>query len=360
MRYTSIDILRTIGIIVMVLVHFSENLAGATPRFAGLGAPVFAFISGISYFLWAQGQQARGKSELDISKTSVRRGLFVIGLGFLFNILVWLPEDTFTWDVLTFIGTALLVLNLARNIPIPVLVVGAILALGISPILRALAEYPLYWENGYFDPDLTLSDLAIGFLACGYFPFFPWIAYSLIGFVTASLVFGRHEAEKTYAGKVVMAGGLLMAIAATALLTRGFMPTMVSQKLVEGWTMFPPTIPYVLGTLGMGIFLFGITHRFVDLNPQAAKYRGLLDITKTFSRYSLTIYVLHHVVHLWPLWIYAVVQGYEPTYFWQKVMTTTPALGLAVLFLAICYFVLRWIGPDERYGIESWMRWVCD
>ncbi len=72
---------------------------------AGLGAPLFVFLSGVGYRLWVAGQVARGKSDLEISKTTIRRGLFVIGTGFVFNILVWLPEDTFIWDVLTFIGT---------------------------------------------------------------------------------------------------------------------------------------------------------------------------------------------------------------------------------------------------------------
>jgi len=38
-RYVSIDILRTVAIVLMVVVHFMENLAGATWSPAGNGAP---------------------------------------------------------------------------------------------------------------------------------------------------------------------------------------------------------------------------------------------------------------------------------------------------------------------------------
>ena len=124
--------------------------------------------------------------------------------------------------------------------------------------------------------------------------------------------------------------------------------------------MFPPSVEYVLGTVGMALLLFGMAHRWVDLNPWAARYQGWLNITKTFSRYSLSIYVLHHVMHLWPLWIYGVATGNEATYFWKNAMPTTISVPLSLLFMACCYATLRWLGPNKSRGIESWMRWLCD
>ena len=63
MRYSSIDILRTFAIFVMVLVHFGENLSGYTSPFTGFGAPLFAFLSGVSYRLWMIGQESRGTED---------------------------------------------------------------------------------------------------------------------------------------------------------------------------------------------------------------------------------------------------------------------------------------------------------
>ena len=109
-RLASIDLLRTVAIVTMVLVHFTENLSGYTPPFAGLGAPLFVFLSGVSYFLWSNALVARGQADSAIERISVRRGLFIFGAGFAFNLFVWLPEDIFNWDVLTFIGSALVLL----------------------------------------------------------------------------------------------------------------------------------------------------------------------------------------------------------------------------------------------------------
>lgn len=362
MRFPSIDILRTFAIFVMVLVHFGENLSGFTSPFTGFGAPLFAFLSGVSYCLWVQGQTARGTSEEDISKVSIRRGLFVIGIGFAFNILVWLPEDTFNWDVLTFVGTALILLNGFRRLPLPIVVLAAVMALLVSPLLRGQADYAAYWENGYFECDLTLPDLLIGFLCTGYFPVFPWIAFSLSGYVGAATLFAVTDSDEPLPSlwKLVLLGAALIAISLLARLSRPYLPALLANNYLGGWTMFPPTIEYVLGTLGMTLMLLGLTHRFIDHNPRALRWQGLLNIAKTFSRYSFTIYILHHVVHLWPLWIYGWANGFEPTFFWMKAMPIATSILLALVFLACCYGILRQLGPDRTYGIESWMRWLCD
>jgi uncharacterized membrane protein len=370
MRYGSIDILRTVAIFVMVFVHFGENLSGHILPVAGLGAPLFAFLSGVSYHLWVNGQYAKGISELSITKVSVRRGLFVFTTGFAFNVFVWLPEDTFNWDVLTLIGAALLLLNLLRRLPLPISVLVAVMALAVSPILRGLAGYPEYWVDGFYDPDVTLSDVIIGFLSTGYFPIFPWIAYSITGLVTAMLMFPSvpdagssgpdTPVHKPPWRSVALVGMALMATSAGLLAVRPYMPAPVSTHLLGGWTMFPSTIEYVLATLGMALLLFSVGHRWVDDNPRVLRHKGLLGIAKTFSRYSLTIYVLHHVVHLWPLWIYGLAMGQEPTHYWQKAMPLAASMPLAILFLALCYTWFRWVGTEDRRGIESMMRWLCD
>jgi len=374
MRYPSIDILRTIAIVVMVFVHFGQNLSGYAVPVAGLGAPLFAILSGVSYRLWLNGQIKRGISDEVISKISTRRGLFVFGVGFAFNIFVWLPEDAFNWDVLTFIGIALLLLNIARRLPLSISVLIAIVSLLVSPLLREMADYPAYWVNNYYEGDLTLSDVLIGFLATGYFPIFPWITYSLVGFVTGSLLFGdageglapvsdqegEGEPPKRSPGWTMVAiGGAFLSVSLTLLLMRPYLPEVVSKKLLGGWTMFPPTIEYILGTIGWALFLFGLMHQFVDRNPRVLQFTGWMSIAKTFSRYSFTIYVLHHIVHLWPLWIYGITMGQEPTYYWTIAMSTAWSMPLALLFLVCCYFALRWTGPERRLGIESWMRWLC-
>lgn len=363
MRYPSIDVLRTLAIVVMVLVHFCENLSGITPPFAGLGAPMFALLSGVSYQLWVAGRHARGIDDTTISKISVRRGLFIFGVGFAFNILVWLPEDTYNWDVLTCVGVALLLLNALRYVPRPVAWLVVLLVLLVSPILRRLANYNSYWANRYFDPDLTLPDVLIGFFSTGYFPIFPWLAFSITGFLASSLVFRQRDEAEAHGGNVrgmVLGGAGLMLLSAGLLASRSSWPSWFASTMLGGWTMFPPTLEYVCGTLGLSLVLLAALHQAIDRAPPRPAWEWLISITRAFSQHSFTIYIVHHVVHLWPMWMYGYAQGHEPTYYWMKLFPLTVSIPLALSFLAACVLVFRAVGPNRNIGIESVMRWLCD
>jgi hypothetical protein len=201
----------------------------------------------------------------------------------------------------------------------------------------------------------------------GYFPIFPWIAFSLTGMVTASLLFAKTDEPATEPGGpplgavrgMVLLGSALIGAATVCLYASPHL-SQLAQKLLGGWTMFPPTTPYVLGTLGSTFVMFALLHRFVDCAPRKSRYQGALDVAKTFSQYSFTIYILHHVVHLWPLWIYGMATGNETTAYWMQAMPATTALPLALLFMAATFVLLRWIGPDRNFGIEACMRWLCD
>jgi uncharacterized membrane protein YeiB len=232
----------------------------------------------------------------------------------------------------------------------------------ISPILRGQADYAAYWQNGYFECDLTLSDLLIGFLCTGYFPIFPWIAFSLCGYVAAAKLFGPIDAEESRVSpwSMVWLGAALIALSLLAIRLRSYLPDPIGKNYLGGWTMFPPTIEYVLGTLGMTLAMLGLSHRWIDRNPQALRWKGSFDIARTFSRYSLTVYILHHVVHLWPLWIYGLSSGFELTHFWMKALPIPTSILLALVFLGCTYGVLSRLGPDRNFGLEAWMRWLCD
>jgi uncharacterized membrane protein len=363
MRYPSIDILRTFAICVMVLVHFGENLSGFHSPITGFGAPLFAFLAGVSYCLWSRAQTVRGKSDVDISRISVRRALFIFGVGFAFNVFVWLPEDIFNWDVLTFIGASLLFLTVTRHLPSQVLTVISIASLLASPVLREIVDYAAYWQNAYFDPDMTLADVIIGFLVTGYFPLLPWIVFPIAGFQAGAILFadsGNSSDSQQSPWLIVTTGMILFAASMFLLGIRPYLPTMLSQKVLGGWTMYPPTTEYVTCTLGLALMLLGLMHLYVDLNPAVASYKDALQVPKAFSRYSFTIYILHHIVHVWPLWVYAMATGLEPADVWMNAMPLTASIPLAVLFLFCTYGLVRVLGTERNYGIEACMRWLCD
>ena len=122
--------------------------------------------------------------------------------------------------------------------------------------------------------------------------------------------------------------------------------------------MFPPSVEYVTGTIGFALLTFSLGHRWVD--PRAGSLEGtrLLAVASVFSKYSLSIYVLHHVVHLWPLWVYGAFAGSTPTEFWGKAMPVWATLPLVAVFLIASYFFFRWMDRTGSGGIEGWLRRV--
>jgi uncharacterized membrane protein len=362
MRFSSIDLLRTVSIVIMVVVHFCENLAGLTPKIAGIGAPMFMFLSGLSYRLWLNGRATQQLSRETITKITIRRGLFLIGLGFLFNILVWMPEDVFNWDVLTLIGTGMICLGLARHAPPPLIWLTCGMLFLLSPLVRNLADWDAYWVDGYFDPDMTLPDLVQGFLAVGYFPIFPWLLFPLLGYSIGVITF-PEKTKLPNTGALwgtFWIGLLLMTLAAGAVVIRYLWATQFPTTWPDSWTMFPPSIEYTTGTIGWVLFAFSACYWLFDLTLSTNRLSRLRKLTERFSRRSLTAYLLHHVVHLWPLWIYAVWQGQEPTYYWRQATDLPTALVLAAVFLGLCDAFFAWLDRRKYPACENLMRWLCD
>jgi uncharacterized membrane protein len=365
-RLASVDVLRAIAIVLMTVVHFVENLAGSwdvvdglflgASRYwwlpTGFAAPMFTFLSGASYRLWADAQRARGRTDAELTKITVRRGLFLILLGFAFNVLVWMPEDVFNWDILTLIGIATLALDVARRVPAAVPLTACGLLVALAPPLRVLADYHTAWSSGFFEYDFVLGDVVRGCLVNGYFPVFPWLALPLAGFVAAPLLYGGQPARRP-----LIIGGLLVAAAAGLMAARPLVPTrLVTTHLL--WSMFPPTTPYVLGTMGGVMLLAALLHRSLDASSTGGG--RLLRVAGAMSRHSLSLYIIHHVAHLWPLWLVGFVTTGDATALWQVAMP----VSMAICWAVACLCAMAWLADRmDRPGslsAESLLRWLCE
>lgn len=380
-RFTSIDILRSIAVLLMIQTHFVENLSARQSSCAWLynisqclcfvPAPLFTFASGFSFGLWVRKQRSNRIREAEITRVAVRRGLFLFGLGIAFNVFVWLPEGTFNWDILTFIGGMLVILAFARSLPSSVLTLVCLVALLLSPPLRVVADYAAYWEEGSYEYDFTSSDVAFGFFLNGYFPLLPWIIFSLSGFVLTESISrnampvvtnNQSHSSNTKIRTIAIA---MMCVAGLGNLQNVFPDSVIVENYVNGVSMFPASTQYVIGMLGLCVLSFSVLHQYVDHRQAVtvgAVPRGLLSTgIRRFSVFSLTVYILHHIVHLWPLWFYGAWKGHDdPTFYWQNAVETPVTLMLTVLCIVFLYFSLGWLERHPRYSFESLMRWLCD
>ncbi len=373
-RLPSIDVLRSLAIVLMVVVHFVENLAGSyaadggpfigANRYwwmpTGFAAPLFTFLSGVSYRLWAEAQRSRGRPSEAIAKVSVRRGLVLLLLGFAFNVLVWMPEDVFNWDILTLIGVSAFALEIARRTSPAVPLTASVLVIGLAPVLRSVAGYRDWWTAGFYEYDFTLADVVLGFFVTGYFPVFPWLAFPLAGFLAMPLIFGDdHHAAASPAGyprRGLLAGGGLIAVAAVIVAARVVVPS--NDPLDRAWGMFPPTTAYVLGTLGLAMLASSLLHGLLD--GRSNERTGLLRVAGAMSRHSLSLYLLHHVAHVWPLWVWGGLTSDEPTTYWQVAMPVPAAIACAAAFLMVAAWLSIRMDRPGASSAESMLRWVCD
>lgn len=360
MRYRSLDLMRATAIVVMVAVHFVENLSGLVPFAAGLGAPLFIVLSGASYRLWLDVQKRRGADEVLIGKRTVRRGLFLFGVGIAFNVFVWLPEDVFNWDVLTLIGSGFLALAIFRHVPPAATIALCALLVLVTPGTQAAAAWAEYWVNPYYDYDFTLPDVLLGYLSNGYFPLLPWIAYPLVGYVAADFVLARPAEVLRAAGRLAFVGAFLILLGYGLLHLGTSYPVLRKGGMLGGWRMNVPSLEYTLTSLGMALFYLGSALATFDSRPAEPHAKGPWPVIILFSRYSLTLYILHHLMHVWVLWSYGISQGKATTHYWRQALSVGQSLALGGAFLVFAYFFLRWLDRRRRWSLEGLMRWVCD
>jgi uncharacterized membrane protein len=364
MRFRSIDLLRTIAILIMITVHFLENLAGVVPALAGLGAPTFIFLSGVSYHLWLGAQARRGVPEREITRRTLRRGLFLFVVGLLFNVVVWLPEDILNWDVLTLIGSGLVALAGARHLDSPFLAVPCLLVLAVTPGAQVASEWELYWEGPFFDPDWTVQSAVLGYLVLGYFPLLPWIVVPVLGLMAGRLVFPERGVS-TPGAKRLMAWGAAATVAALGLNQLGLAaPWLRERGALGGWRVTLPSLEYLVGILGTIALALGIAALAFDRGAARERPRaeegGWSQVVNLWSRSSFTVYLLHHVAHVWPLWLYGLWSGASVTAYWRKAVSPIQALCLAAAFVLLAHVFLRILERRGATGIEGLMRRFSD
>lgn len=370
-RYFSIDLLRALAIVLMIQVHFVEYLStradgsgrlyDASMYLGSLSAPFFTFLSGVSYALWVRKQEEKGRRGRDVTRRTLRRGAFLFVLGLAFNCAIWLPEETFNWDVLTLLGTAYLFLAVARKLPGPVLALGCVVVLLAAPPLRAVGDYASYWQDYEYVYDVTARDVLFGFVANGYFPVFPWVVFPVAGFVSGDAIFRRRRRAARAHRRAGLCGAGLLALAALGAAFASHLPAVPARFYADGVTEFPASTWHVLGMLGLCLLALLALHRRID-RPDAPPRTGRFAAAVVrWSAFSLTVYVLHHMVLLWPLWVVGAATGHDDsTVFWRNATSAPVALALAAGCLVACHFALLAVERRPRFALESLMRRVCD
>jgi len=378
-RLLSIDAMRACALVGMVLDHFqlyfgNDAAASTWPYFlfehalGDWGAAVFLMLTGMSQALSHQRRESRGE-EVEF-RTSFVRGSYLFVVGLVMLALTWGPSQLWQWDILTLMGLATIVLHACRRLPSwVILLLGAGLAVA-APALRSHAGFldawggamrgvPLisdYLPGFYVEPVSpygvlwSAKPILMGFLANGYFPVFPWLAFPLLGFVSGRRVVGGRAKGDL---RLVLPAGTALATAGLALAFAGRAspPSAAVSGLVAPLSFAPDSFSMVLFQAGMALLCYGIFFYFLDVRRAWVTQPGpFARMVARTSRFSLSIYFTHYLLIGWTL-----AGVYLATGQYRRASLMDDSLSLACGVAAVgALEVLVWIWEKAqgRYSLE--------
>lgn len=374
-RYISIDLMRAMAIIFMVLCHaviyLSAPESGPWIHFLGnhvvgdFAAPFFAFLLGVSQAV-SLARKSFTMSKKRIVKDSLARGGLVVAVGLLFGVLAWGIHGLWAWDILPLLGVSLIILALMKDRSMKTILLVSILLLVIAPYGRQLGDYQSSWGGKHadvlgissllpdfiadpveeYEPQLTIADRVEGFFFEGEFPLFPWLCFPLIGFLVGR-VMGRHRGRLSILGCFLTMAGFLSAYLSS--LTPGHE---INDVLLTPLSFYPDTTAMIFVQLGLCLVAFSGLQHFDSNQEVSSKYKKIFSWSSLFSKYSLTIYIVHHFILLWPLWIMGYMQGDREMYY-ANAATAGFGLFAGTILLIVLYKIIQfWDTKSGKYSFE--------
>ena len=290
-----LDWLRGLAVIIMISAHILDSwtryddrhsgLYGAAMMVAGMGAPLFLFLAGVSVSLSAASKLRRTSDPSAAASAVVRRGLQIFGLAFLFRlqacILSWGPWRTLLKvDILNIMGPSIMAAAAlwgwcrTRRGRCIAFATAALAIAFITPPVRAVA-----WLSPLPDPVEGYIRPRPGFTN---FAFFPWAGFVFAGALPGVLIaeVTARSAERTLITRFALAGSLLAAVAFAA----SFFPSPYARS--EFWTSSPS---YFLLRTGVMTAMIGLAYAWERRSRGEERFSPFQQLGRT----SLFIYWIH-------------------------------------------------------------------
>ena len=374
-RIMSIDVMRGLVIILMMVDHVRErffyhilvgdpvslDVVGPSLFFtllsAHLCAPVFVFLAGLGAWLYAHPKPGVIRSP---SRFLLTRGLFLVFLEVVLINQSWFwgfPPKTIYLQVIWVIGLSMIALSLLAKLP-----QRAVAILGLGIVFGHNLLDPIEFSPGELGYSLWTILHDRGFLLQGEalsikisYPALPWIGVILCGYALGPLYAAAVD-TRLRTRRLAQLGGACLALLAVL---RGFdiygeaLPWTAGATVVETWmsvlnfTKYPPSLAFLLLTLGAAFFLLAW---FDTRNDPLSRF------LQTFGQAPMFVYVLHLYVLLVCYRIVLVTLGpnagdlYHIDHVWQIWLLTG-------LLAAALYFPTRAFGRYKRSTDRVWVRY---
>jgi uncharacterized membrane protein len=238
-RLAYVDWMRGLACVLMFQTHCYDSWLSSDARKSGffswsqlggtLPAPLFIFLSGVSFALVTQRLREKGTSRNEVAKTTILRGAEIFGLGILFRIqefVLGYPHapwtDLLRVDVLNILGLSMSLMGVlcwltakktvpqSRNFGIGAALAAAVIVALSTPHLWTVHRprflgWPLEsYVNGihtFAQPQPWL------------FPLFPWSAFAFVGLAVGFFLFSDFAKRKEQIAFLLLGGlGILACI----------------------------------------------------------------------------------------------------------------------------------------------------
>lgn len=382
-RIESIDLLRGLIMIIMAIDHVRDyfhaaaftddplNLQTTTPLlfFTRLithyCAPLFMFLSGISASLVGQ---RKGKAYL--TRFLATRGLWLVFLELTVVCFAWFFNPTFTTQLLGVIwALGWSMIFLAGFIHLPkwaMLTIGLMLVFGHNLLDTVHVSSPVAASFGWsVVHQFNFFKLGNFNILVGY-PLVPWIGVMALGYCLGSIYKKDTNAEKRKRLLMYLGLGSILLFIIIRYTNLYGDSSKWSEQRTALYTLFsflkvtkyPPSLLYLLMTIGPGLVFLSISENVHGRLPQAIK---------TIGRVPMFYYLVHlYLIHIGSL-LAAIISGRHWTDMvnFSKWISLEPKLhgygfSLGVMYavwaslIVILYFLCKWYDGYKSSHRDKW------
>lgn len=373
-RILGIDVLRGVAVLLMIEQHLGvwlwqgpakgETVANypGLLTFNALGggaAPLFVSLAGMGSAMLLHKPGAK-----DLDLTIIRRGLVLMGFGYL---LSFITPSWFTWRswfVLHLMGAGMIMTPALRRMPTWSLYALALAVLTITPFFQEFLQTPSLSNQRMAawavapkgdSPGVVIEGGHLRMaLIEGHFPIFPWLAFFIVGFGT-----GRHLSGHTSKGEPPKLRYLLTT-GAIALGLGGLLAALhYGLHIADDGVLLRATkvnVPFYPSSPSFILLLIGAIHLAssgtIALERKLQRGESKVRLTSshplvTLGRASLTLLLFH-------VWFFREIS--RPLGWWRSL---TPAQTGAIMGgFCVLSIVLSWLWQKAQYrfGAEWLLR----
>lgn len=335
-RIIHFDILRGLAISLMIMANCAGSTYTAVPplfmrTIGSFAAPCFMILAGMMLAL--------------TTKPKPLRGLYVMLLAGVIDVVIWRNMPFMTFDVLYAIGAAIFITAYpARYFSIRTLWFGGILFFGMGQGLQwtlgysfKLFEFTLNLPTPMPPLSEILTHVTHQFFIDGWFPLFPWLGFVWLGAALQRSLNAQTEgARSAFDNSLLMPRRWMMYATGAFILAAGYWSyTFVVPEPRMGYSelFYAPTAGFCFTAASV----FGIVLFIIQTLTHWQPARFILAPLNSLGQRSLWIYVFHYTVIKFVITPYFSTADY-PTFLFNALMLWGCCVLLARALIAYTYF----------------------